>query len=98
LAGLLAAPLSDSGGSRDSDAASRAGRPEGTLVFVFRSSRLAIDVVTGRRTVRQVPALASCGGTDSARRRPRLRPVLDRRPSVGHLAVLTTHMVGKAER
>ena len=37
-------------------------RPAGTLVFVFRSSRLgAIDVASGRRTVRRVPALAACG-------------------------------------
>jgi hypothetical protein len=62
LAGLLAAPLSGSGGAPDSQVPTAAERPAGTLVFVFRSSRLAaIDVATGRRTVRRVPAIASCG-------------------------------------
>lgn len=37
-------------------------RPEGTLVFVLRSSRLgAIDVASGRTIFRRVPALAACG-------------------------------------
>jgi hypothetical protein len=62
LAGLLAAPLSGCGGAPDSDVPTTTVRPGGTLVFVFRSSRLAaIDVATGRRTVRRMPALASCG-------------------------------------
>jgi hypothetical protein len=62
LAGLLAAPLASSGGAPDSDVPTATGRPGGTLVYVFRSSRLAaVDVATGRRTVRRVPALASCG-------------------------------------
>jgi hypothetical protein len=37
-------------------------QPDGTLVFVSRSNRLtAIDVASGRRTVRRVGAVASCG-------------------------------------
>jgi hypothetical protein len=37
-------------------------RPAGTLVLIFRSNRLAsIDVASGRRTVRRVPAVAACG-------------------------------------
>jgi hypothetical protein len=37
-------------------------RPTGTLVFVTGSNRLtAVDVATGRRTVRRVSALAACG-------------------------------------
>ena len=62
LGALVAAPLPGSDSAPDSDVPSRAERPAGSLVFVFRSSRLAaVDVATGRRTVRRVPALASCG-------------------------------------
>lgn len=68
LAGVLAAPLSGrgDGGTDQNDgggaAATAGGRPTGTLVFVLRSSRLgAIDVASGRMTLRRVPALAACG-------------------------------------
>ena len=37
-------------------------RPAGTLVFTFGSNRLAaIDVASGRKTVRNVPSVAACG-------------------------------------
>jgi hypothetical protein len=62
LGALVAAPLPGSGGAPDNAVPSGAERSAGSLVFVFRSSRLAaVDVATGRRTVRRVPALASCG-------------------------------------
>jgi hypothetical protein len=43
-------------------AASRAGRPAGTLVSIVGSNRLtAIDAASGRTTVRRVKAVAGCG-------------------------------------
>jgi hypothetical protein len=70
-AALLATPLLGHGGSGSADTpagglegpvAAAGGRPAGTLVFVFRSSRFAaIDVASGRRTLRRVPSMAACG-------------------------------------
>jgi hypothetical protein len=66
-AGLLAAAVSGYGGAAGHRApvgseASPDTSPAGTLVFNFRSNRLAaIDVATGRRTVRRVSSVAACG-------------------------------------
>jgi hypothetical protein len=69
-AALLATPLAGQGGAGSAGApgAGLAGSvapgapPAGTLVQVFRSSRVgAIDVGSGRRTVRRVPSMAACG-------------------------------------
>jgi len=66
VAALLLLP--GSGGEARPAAASPHGdiapseRPAGTLVFVTGSGRLvAIDVASGRRVTRRVPAIASCG-------------------------------------
>jgi hypothetical protein len=61
LLAVLAAPQ---GGARTagSNAAATVDTPAGTLVFTFGTNRLlAIDVASGRRTVRKVTALAACG-------------------------------------
>jgi hypothetical protein len=70
VAALLTTSFSGHGGAKPGDgpdtvldvATSATERPAGTLVLVFRSNRLtAIDVASGRRTVRRVPAVAACG-------------------------------------
>ncbi len=57
VVGLLALPA---GAGRAPEAAF-SERPAGTLVFAFGSNRLvAVDVATGRRTVRRISGVAAC--------------------------------------
>jgi hypothetical protein len=69
-AAALAISLSGHGGAGKAGAppdvlaspAAAGGRPAGALVVVFPSGRIAaIDVASGRRTVRRVPSVAACG-------------------------------------
>jgi len=60
--GLLALPAPTGSGDERAQRAAVSERPAGTLVFTFGSNRLtAIDVATGRRTVRRVSDVAACG-------------------------------------
>jgi hypothetical protein len=60
--GLLALPAGAGSGDGRAHESVVSGRPAGTLVFASGSNRLtAIDVATGRRTVREVTAVAACG-------------------------------------
>jgi hypothetical protein len=62
LVALAAAVLLTGDGGADTVGERGAARPSGTLVFVTGSNRLtAIDMATGRRTVRTVRALPGCG-------------------------------------
>jgi hypothetical protein len=64
LAALAAAALTACGEARPRAAPRPAAgdRPTGTLVYVAGANRLtAVDVATGRRRVRTVPAVARCG-------------------------------------
>jgi hypothetical protein len=66
LAALAAAALAACGGEAPTPAAPHRAavseRPAGTLVYLSGTNRLtAIDVASGRRRVRTVPAVAQCG-------------------------------------
>ena len=63
LAAVLAASGCGGGSPRAAAPQSRVSeQPAGTLVYVSGSNRLtAVDVATGRRRVRRVPSVASCG-------------------------------------